>query len=270
MTMKKIFKLIAIYSTLLIAIIAVLSISVFSGEEITGFKGAIENSPKWSFLLAMLSVLPPLAMILPTCDFFEKESTGKAIASFLILMVGELLFLSAVSIALPAIEFAADDNGWVAKATSAAYGTFLAAATIYALARIAIDGIFGDEGFLEKAASVIAALPLLYPAFALGWFVLTELWWIALIIAGLIMVIGYLTNGGGSSATRESSGNKANDFAEAFAFINIYKGDDGCKYVETIAVHPLDKCWKYLDTSYVHTVYIKEKGYKCKCYRLKE
>ena len=132
--MKKIFKLIAIYSTLLIAIIAVLSISVFSGEEITGFKGAIENSPKWSFLLAMLSVLPPLAMILPTCDFFEKESTGKAIASFLILMVGELLFLSAVSIALPAIEFAADDNGWVAKATSAAYGTFLAAATIYALA----------------------------------------------------------------------------------------------------------------------------------------
>ena len=150
--------LVLIYTIVLFAAAAVLGITACSGTGISEFYGIMENNPKLSMLLALLSVPVPMAIVLKTFDFGEKDGAGKAIASFIILLIGEILLMAAISAAMPAIEFSMYMGGWLRKIAAAAYAALIAIPSVYVLVRIVSDGIFGFGGFIEKVASVIAAL----------------------------------------------------------------------------------------------------------------
>lgn len=256
--------LVLIYTIVLFAAAAVLGITACSGTGISEFYGIMENNPKLSMLLALLSVPVPMAIVLKTFDFGEKDGAGKAIASFIVLLIGEILLMAAISAAMPAIEFSMYMGGWLRKIAAAAYAALIAIPSVYVLVRIVSDGIFGFGGFIEKVASVIAALLILYPALSPGWFVITKLWWLGLIIVGLIVLIGFLTDDSGSSTRRRSSFGTAEDIIDAFSNVEIYQDEAGNKYVKAHTVTAWDKCWQYLDTSCKHTFN------NVKYYRIKE
>lgn len=230
------------------------------------YEGFWDGHPKISLLTSLLSMPAAALMVYLFHAFYEEESTGKCIGKFLMLFISAILLDHAVQLGMPALKFIGEPDhhtfaiaGWASAILYyIAFDILVALPLLY----IALEGVFASDSWLRKAGSFIIALMLLGAAFPLAWFTIENLWWVAVLAVGIVMLIGFFSSDGPSgsySSSGDGSGSTTNRLDRKW---DIYVDKYGNKYVSA-NITAWDDGWKKCDTG--RKYYFRGKAY----YRLK-
>lgn len=231
------------------------------------YEGFWDGHPRISLLISLLSMPAAALMVLLFHTFYEEESTGKCIMKFLMVFISAILLNHAVRLGMPALKFIGEPShhtfaimGWT---SAILYYIALDILVALPLLHIALDGVFGSDSWLRKAGSFIVVLMLLGPAFPLAWFTIENLWWVAVLAVGIVMLIGFLSSDGPSGSYSTSGGRNGSATSELGGEWDIYTDQCGYKYVSA-NITAWDEGWRRCDTS--RKYYFQGRAY----YRLKD
>lgn len=185
-----------------------------------------------SFIIPLVSA----ALALWGSIFYEKDGWREALR-FIVLMAGTAgLALSSGKI-VPMLENLCSremlDESLLKYSLALTYTGTLTLMLVASFYLVVIDGLLGQPGgWLPAVGCAVAGLMLVSPVLSLGFFVLKNFWWLALVVLAVLAIIGAIVGGISSGGVNASSQDGVfvdkygNEYIRTTEQNRIYGGDE--------------------------------------------